>query len=199
MRSVYSSFWLIGLLLLPGLALACLWDMDTLANEAKGLPDVVQIITGRFERNPPLYYEMRLKRVTAELAKNPTLLADYDDAGVACDRLSRDDEAIAWMQKKRLILQQADPKSAEAKEHWYHYYANIGTFRVHRWFRAGADRKRIAEVQQARDEIAKAIEINPNAHFGRFCNTPSIPIPKRPYRSVRRILSMSLFCAIIHV
>ncbi|MBC7807758.1 MAG: hypothetical protein H7145_16620, partial [Akkermansiaceae bacterium] len=56
---------------------------------------------------------------------------------------------------------------AQLPDRWYRYYANIGTFRVHRWLHDGADRKRIAEVKQARAEIAKAIAIKPNAHFGR--------------------------------
>jgi hypothetical protein len=166
-RAITGLFWILLGLLTPRAAFACLWDTDTLANEAKGLPEVVQVITGRFERNPALFYEMRLKRVTAELAKDPGLLNDYDDAAVACDRLSRDDEAIVWMQKKRARLEKADRTAPEIKEQWYHYYANIGTFRAHRWLRAGAGRARIAEMKQARAEISRAIDINPDAHFGR--------------------------------
>jgi hypothetical protein len=148
-------------------AVACLWDRDTPADEARGLPEVVAVLTGRFIRNPPLYYEMRLARVTALLKAEPAILDAYDDAGVACDRLGRGDEAIAWMDKKGTELERLDRTRPDVKEHWYRYYANLGTFRVHRWARAGADRTRIAEVKQARDEIAKAIEINPDAHFGR--------------------------------
>lgn len=42
--------WLL-LIIIP--ARACLWDSDTLETEAKGLPGILKIITGRFERNPP--------------------------------------------------------------------------------------------------------------------------------------------------
>src|SRR5438105_1575377 len=87
----------------PGVALtlglpasACIWDRDTLATEVSGIMDTVRVITGRFERNPPLYYEMRLKRVAAEVVASPDKLELYDDAGVACDRLGRDDEALHW-------------------------------------------------------------------------------------------------------
>jgi tetratricopeptide (TPR) repeat protein len=166
-RAIAGLCWITLGLLLPHSTLACLWDTDTLANEAKGLPDVVQVITGRFERNPPLYYEMRLKRVTAELARDPGLLNAYDDAAVACDRLSRDDEAIVWMEKKSARMVKTQRTAPNLEEHWYRYYANIGTFRAHRWLRAGADRKRIAEMEKAREEIAQAIALNPNAHFGR--------------------------------
>jgi len=159
-----------ALALLLGLPLsvaACLWDRDTPADEAKGLPEVVAVLTGRFERNPPLFYEMRLARVRARLQLHPEDLAAYDDAGVACDRLGRGDEAVAWMADK---LQQMEKRSAsdpERKEHLYRYHANVGTFLVHRWARRGADRAKLDEVKAARDEIARALVINPDAHFGR--------------------------------
>lgn len=155
----------LAILTLP--ARACLNDRDSLAEEVRGLPDVVQIITGRFERNPPLYYQMRLTRVSAELAARPALLSDYDDAGVACDRLGHDNDALDWMREKRAHMAVYTPNNATIKEQWYRYYANDGTFRIHRWIRAGADRTRLGQVVQARDEIARAIEIKPNAHFGR--------------------------------
>ena len=158
---------LLALLLVQGAAHACLNDRDTLAEEIKGLPDVVQVVTGRFERDPPLYYQMRLARVAAGLKAAPDLLPEYDDAGVACDRLGRDAEAIAWMDRKRARLVRLNVTDPAVKEQWYRYNANVGTFWVHRWIRAGADRRRIGEVRKARGYIAEAIKINPNAHFGR--------------------------------
>jgi hypothetical protein len=161
---------LTALVLLLGLPLsvaACLWDRDTPVDEARGLPEVVAVLTGRFERNPPRFYEMRLERVTDHLQSHPGDLAAYDDAGVACDRLGRGDEAITWMEKKRAQLDGLDASRPEVKEQLYRYHANLGTFLVHRWVRQGADRARIGEVKAARDEIARAMEINPNAHFGR--------------------------------
>jgi tetratricopeptide (TPR) repeat protein len=161
---------LTALALLLGLPLsvaACLWDRDTPANEAKGMPEVVAVLTGRFERNPPLFYEMRLARVSAHLQSHPDDLAAYDDAGVACDRIGRGDQALSWMEKKRAQLEKLDPSRSDVKEQRYRYHANLGTFLVHGWARQGADRSRIGEVKAARDEIARALEINPNAHFGR--------------------------------
>ncbi|MBV9470881.1 MAG: hypothetical protein JO316_16520 [Abitibacteriaceae bacterium] len=146
---------------------ACLQDRDTLADEARGLPDVVQVITGRFPRNPPLFYQMRLQRVAAELKKNPHQLDLYDDAGVACDRIGQDDEAIQWMHQKLPYLQQANAEDKAVQEHWYRYYANLGTFLAHRWLRAGANRANISQMEQARDYIKQAIKIKPDAHFGR--------------------------------
>ena len=81
-----------------------MWDRDTLASEAKGRPGLTETLTGRFPRFPDQYYEMRLERVAAEIATDSTILALYDDAGVAADRLHRGDEAIEWMQKKKTVL-----------------------------------------------------------------------------------------------
>src|SRR5262249_9803609 len=121
----------------------------------------------RFPRNPPLYYQMRLKRAAAQIVAHPDDFAAYDDAGASCDRLQDDNAAIAWMEKKRARLAQRNASDAQAHEHWNRYHANVGTFWAHRWLRHGADRKRIREMKTARDHIAQAIAINPDAHFGR--------------------------------
>jgi hypothetical protein len=131
------------------------------------MPEVVAALTGRFARNPSLYYEMRLRRVTAHLQRHPDDLSAYDDAGVACDRLGRGDEAVAWMEQKGAQLETRDGTYPDVKEHRYRYHANLGTFLVHRWVRQGTDRAKIDEVKAARDEIAQALQINPRAHFGR--------------------------------
>ncbi len=153
------------LLALPLSVAACLWDSDTPADEAKGCPRSSP--SSPAGSGPPLYYEMRLDRVTAHLQSRPEDLAAYDDAGVACDRLGRGDEAIAWMEKKRAQLDRLGASRPEVKEQLYRYHANFGTFLAHRWSREGADRTKIDQVKKARDEIAKALEINPDAHFGR--------------------------------
>lgn len=145
----------------------CLWDSDTLGYETKRFPNTVDVIVGRFERNPSLYFEMRLKRVAAVLKLHPERLALYDDAAVAADRLGKHDEAITWMEKKREQIYRAGLDRADRQEHLYRYYANVGTFWAHRWIKKSEDRREIQEVVRARDFIAKAIEINPDAHFGR--------------------------------
>jgi hypothetical protein len=164
-----TQCFLVTLLTLAAPANACLNDRDTLAEEIKGLPEVTQIITGRFERNPPLYYEMRIKRLQSEIPAHPDVLNNYDDIAVALDRVHRDDEAIRWEERKRakLIALKVSATDPATKENWYRYYANCGTCWVHRWLGRGADRKRIAEVKTARNMIAKAIAIKPGAHEGR--------------------------------
>lgn len=189
MRTIVLSLSLV--LAIPLLACACYWDSDTPSDESIEVNDVLDAITGRFDRFPPLYYEMRLTRVTSLVESEPDSLGAYDDAGVACDRLGRSDEAIAWMARKKTVLDRLpdnhyDRNSFEyAKTHRYRYHANLGTFLVHRWLHNGADRTKIDEVKAARAEIARAIEINPEAHFGRekyqlmaldwFIDPPAMP------------------------
>ncbi|MFC7338552.1 hypothetical protein ACFQY0_15260 [Haloferula chungangensis] len=148
-------------------ASACLWDRDTLAEEAKGRGDLVKIIVGWFDRYPPRYYEMRLERVSKELQENPNDLELLDDAAVACDRLGRPDEAIDWMEKKKTVLN-ALP-SDESPEHHYRYLANLGTFYAHRWISKPESERNadLSDLRTGEKLIAQAIEENPEAHFGR--------------------------------
>ena len=162
---------ILALIVLPTLALACLWDYDTLRAEASGKMDIVRVLTGRFERWPDRYYEMRLERVTREIEKGGLSLEErldrLDNAAVALDRLKRSDEAITWIEAKRKLLEAEDPKRESQKDHWYRFYANAGTLYAHRWFAQGANREKMADLERGRDLIAKAIELNPGAHFGR--------------------------------
>lgn len=156
-------------------ARGCIWDADTSRLEVEELPRIGQVIAGRFERNPPLYFEMRLERRAREIEIDPGLYDAYDDCAVACDRLARGDEALEWMNRKRARLEAdgdfddpSKPGTSETyREHVYRYFANIGTLRIHDWLRTGGATERLADARRARDEIARAIEINPNAHFGR--------------------------------
>lgn len=166
-RTILMTALLAALALALQPASACLWDTDTLATELRGLPVVDQVIAGRFVRNPPLYYELRLIRVVKQIAASPGKLELYDDAGVACDRLGQGDDAVAWMAKKKLQLDKLSAASKYAGEHLYRYHANLGTFLAHRWFKNGAKRDQMADLKAGRAHIAEAIRLNPDAHFGR--------------------------------
>jgi len=148
-------------------AVACKWDRDTLKEESKGNLDTVKAITGWFDRYPARYYEMRLERVAKEVADQPERLDLYDDAGVACDRLGRFDDAIAWMERKDARLQ-ALP-AADNAEHRYRYLANLGSFYMDRWISRAPEVRNadLADLREAEKLVAAAIELNPDAHFGR--------------------------------
>lgn len=150
--------------MLSGELCGCLWDRDTLAQEAKSKHYILEVTSGRFERFPDLYYEMRLKRVAEAIESTPEKLDLYDDAGVAADRLHRGDEAIQWMATKKEFLDESDTAD---EEHLYRYHANLGTFLFHDWMRKGATKETIEQALSGRDHITQAIKINPDAHFGR--------------------------------
>lgn len=144
---------------------ACLWDRDTFAMEARGRLEVVETAVGWFDRFPPEYYRMRLDRVTPEIAADPKRLDLYDDAAVACDRLGRHAEAVGWMEKKGAAMQALPP--AEAQDHRYRMLANLGVFHTHLWLK-NADREIPSPLlDRAIQDVEAALQINPNAHFGR--------------------------------
>lgn len=152
---------------LPISSHACGWDQDTVWVDATYMKDILAVMMGRFPRNPPLYYEMRLERTKKELAARPTNLAAYDDAAVASDRLGRPEEAIALLDKKKVQLDAIPDSDANKKEQLYRYLSNQGTVYYHRWLKNGASRSDLSDVQKARDLLAEALRVNPQAHFGR--------------------------------
>lgn len=73
------------------------------------------------------------------------------------------------MARKAAALEQIkyDPKAHAQPNHRYRYLANLGTFHAHRWFKNGARRDAMDDLQRARDLVKQAIAENPDAHFGR--------------------------------
>jgi tetratricopeptide (TPR) repeat protein len=133
-------------------ALACIWDRDTLRDEQRGLPSVAAVLAGRWEQHSDLYYEQRLTESRQTLAADPADLAAADDLAVALERLGRHDEAIAAATEQLA----RDPDR-------YETLANLGTFHLHRWLKE----KGRADLEAGIEHIRRAIEINPDAHFGR--------------------------------
>lgn len=126
----------------------CLWDSDTLADELRGLPDAHALLVGRWHRHSSAFYEDRVRRLKDVTAPS---LAQLDDLAVAHERLGDRDAAIATMSRKREQLARTPDR-----EHQYRYHANLGTFLAH----AG-------DYAAALTELEVAIQIEPNAHFGR--------------------------------
>jgi len=78
---------------------------------------------------------------------------------VAYERLGKHDEAISWIHRKEPYLATA------GQEQVYSYHANLGTFMIHKWFATKSEDKTL--LQKGADEIAEALKIKPDAHFGR--------------------------------
>lgn len=160
----------LALISAAAVAVACAWDSDTLAMEAKGLPKVIDVIGGRFDRNPDLYYEMRLERALTTLNDDPHVIVAYGDAAVAFDKLGRGPEAIDLLEKRlEWLLELYEERAANgpAFQHAYQLWANLGTVRVHDWLRRGSPEDDLESLEKAISEIEAAIKIEPDAHFGR--------------------------------
>ena len=146
--AVWFAPFLFVLLPVPA-AEACLWDSTTLATERSEFPGVLELITGKFPRHSSAYYEWRIEDRLAQLEAEPrelaTILALRDDIAVGYDKLGRHDEAIAY-----------GTDTLELEPDRYESHANLGTFLLH----AG-------RFEDGLSHLRHAIEINPDAHFGR--------------------------------
>jgi tetratricopeptide (TPR) repeat protein len=123
----------------------CLWDRDTRAMERQRFPSVLEVITGKFLRHSDEYYRWRVEDRRARLGRGEAGAELVDDLAVAHSKLGDDRRAIALMGE----LLEEDPRR-------YETLANLGTFHVH----AG-------DLEEGAGFIARALEVNPDAHFGR--------------------------------
>ena len=139
-----KEFIITSIIIVP-IILACGWDYDTIAMEKKKFPNIHELIVGKFLRHSQEFYHWRIIDRNLQLYDYPDSLELYDDLGVAYDKTGQHEKAIRTMQTKDSI-----------EPGLYETYANIGTFYIHNGdFRTGVS------------YIEKAIEINPDAHFGR--------------------------------
>ena len=132
-------------LLTPSVAAACLWDYDTIKRERTRFPGTLELLTGKFLRHSPEFYEWRVADRTRRLAADPTNVALLDDLAVAYDKAGRHDDAIATARRTESL-----------RPGRYETAANLGTFHFH----AG-------QFAQGLPHIGRALAINPDAHFGR--------------------------------
>lgn len=124
---------------------ACLWDTDTLQMERLRFPGVLEIITGKFVRHSKAYYEWRIIDRTKKLEASPGDPTLIDDLAVAYAKLGRPEEGIPLL-----------VKALEQHPRRYQTLSNLGTL----LFFAG-------RLDESKAMIARALEINPDAHFGR--------------------------------
>jgi len=127
------------------ISVACLWDSDTIEMENRQFPGTLELITGKFLRHSNEFHEWRIKDRLQRIALHPDSLHYYNDLAVSYSKLKRDKEAIEVMKKKNSL----QPGK-------YETYANMGTFYIHD-----------GDLKNGIKYINKALEINPEAHFGR--------------------------------
>jgi hypothetical protein len=104
---------------IPGFALGCLWDSDTLATESARFPGAAGMMAGNFPRHSKEYHEWRVKQKKALVDAGTAQALDYDDLAVSQHKLGDHASAIATMLAK-------DSKSPGI----YETYSNLGTFYI---------------------------------------------------------------------
>lgn len=124
---------------------ACLWDWDTLQMERRRFPGTLEMITGKFVRHSPAYYEWRIQDRTKRMRSPVEDPALADDLAVAYSKLGRHAEGIALLEQ--VLAAHSDR---------YETLANLGTIHM----LAG-------DLKVGKEYIDQAIVINPDAHFGR--------------------------------
>ncbi len=146
MRALVLAFFL-GFILLSAIppAEACYWDKDTYKMEKQRFPNTLELITGKFLRHSDAFYAWRIEDRKKRLETAPEDLSNLDDLGVALDQIGQHAEAIETM-KRALALD----------ENRYETHANLGTFYLHS-----------GQFKEGLVHIKRALEINPDAHFGR--------------------------------
>lgn len=130
---------------------------------------VHDVIHERFPKHGGAYYEARNQQAEVELKKldegDPARWPLMDDLGVGLEKVGRTDEAIPLLRSKLAEQQTAGVTGLEL----YTSYANLGTFLIHDSFanaRLG-DAAAIQQFEEGIDFIRLAVEVNPDAHFGR--------------------------------
>ncbi len=146
---------------LSAAALPCINDLDTKRIEKETRFDVRSMVAGRYEVNPPVYFEMRVERLKKEIAKGTSDPNLYDDLSVAYERLGKTDEAI------KVINQKLKLKNKFTSEDSYKFHANLGTFLAHKALAAKSGEPDKTLLKEALNHLEKAVKINPEAHFGR--------------------------------
>ncbi|QJW96570.1 hypothetical protein [Frigoriglobus tundricola] len=136
---------LVAGLLLPSVGFACLWDYDTIKMERTRFPGTLELITGKFLRHSPEFYQWRIANRLSRLEADPTNAALLDDLAAAYDKTGQHDKAIETAQKTERLYPGR-----------YETAANLGTF----YFHAG-------KLEEGLPHIGRALAINPDAHFGR--------------------------------
>lgn len=132
-------------LLIPSAVVACLWDYDTIKMERSQFPGTLELITGKFLRHTFEFYEWRINDRLRRLESEPANVSLLDDLAVAYDKTGQHDLAI-----------ETAVKTEELQPGRYETAANLGTFYIH----AG-------KLEDGLPHLKRAMEINPEAHFGR--------------------------------
>ncbi len=126
-------------------ATACGWDWETYHAEARSLPCVYDALLGYWPKHTPEYHQTRVEAADQALRWVPGWTGGMDAKGISLMKLGRMDEAESVMKARLAIDSGAYPA-----------HANLGTLYTF-----------TGDHEAALTHIDTAMEIEPEAHFGR--------------------------------
>lgn len=129
----------------PPQAEACGWDWETYHAEAKSLPCVFDALLGYWPKHTDQYHLARIEAADHALRWLPGWTEGLDAKGISLMKLGRMDEAKAVMEQRHALAPEAYPG-----------HANLGTLYTF-----------TGDYEQSLQHIDAAMEIEPQAHFGR--------------------------------
>jgi tetratricopeptide (TPR) repeat protein len=135
----------LGLVVAPRPARACLWDYDTFKEEALRDKDVAQVVRGELQKHSAAFYAAKVTYTQALVDAGTASKERYDDLAVALARGGKHDDALA-------VLDAKDKKFPGE----YTTEANRGAILAMK-----------GDFQGSLERTKAAIAINPDAHFGR--------------------------------
>jgi Tetratricopeptide repeat len=143
LKRMKTPQWVLLLLLFETAVRACIWDSDTLSQEKKKSPKMAEVILGNAPgpENPQRLRD-KIKELESNTHENDS--AWWNDLAGAHLRLGEAKEAAGLLEKV-----------AERFPNDYGIHANLGTA-YHL----------LGRYKEAEKEIARDLEINPDAHFG---------------------------------
>jgi tetratricopeptide (TPR) repeat protein len=131
----------IGILFLSSAAFGCLWDRDTIGDEAAANPTRFDILIGQFAHHGSFYYETRIESLMNKRVR--TTLED-NDLAVAYMRIGDYDESVRILDE--ILAKEPD------------YYPSVSN--------RGVLAKKEGDFEKAIEYIGRALKLNPEGHMG---------------------------------
>ncbi|MEM7014536.1 MAG: tetratricopeptide repeat protein, partial [Verrucomicrobiota bacterium] len=123
---------------------ACLWDRDTLADEAKLRPEIFDVITGQVPHHGDAYYEARIKQLAGKTDQDDDPFLARNDLAVAYIRIREFDKA------HEILTRNLAEKPGD-----YFTISNLGVLE-----------KKRGNYSAAAEHIEKALSIRSEGHLG---------------------------------
>lgn len=141
-RTIFSPF--AALLTCVGIATACLWDKDTIADELQTRATQYDLVMGQFPSHGKAYYQKRISILEPEFNRGRISWDERNDLAVAYIRTEQFAKAFPILEG-----------NLKTKPNDYHTLSNLGVFY-----------KKTGDFTNAVVYMQRALQIKPEGHMG---------------------------------